>query len=240
MKPLVEIVSWARNQTKQLHLDMEWVKYASGGGFWRATKPEALTEIIARATAALEFLRQYAGQDSQSIKQATAIYENKGGNQSIETGARAVGDILSEWASQIESGLIEIHGVLASEIRKVASIDLMSQVHELVEDKTVHPAAPIVLAGAALEIALRAAVEERQLVLTDRPSIATYGQALRSAGLVTNQGMKELAHIGGLRNSAAHGDFKELRPEQAGVMESMVNVFLAKLTETLDGPVPES
>lgn len=239
MKPLAEIVSWARNQTKQLHLDMKWVEYASGGGSWRAAKPEALTEIIARTTAALEFLRQYAGPDSQSMRQAIAIYENKGGNQSIETGARAVGDILGEWASQIESGLIKIHGVLAAEVRNVATVDLMSQVRWLLEDKNVHPAAPIVLAGAALEIALRAAVEEKQLALTDKPSIATYGHALRIAEVVTPQDMKDITQMGGLRNSAAHGEFDELSRERAGLMEQSVNLFLAKLTATLDGPPPQ-
>lgn len=240
MKPFAEIVTWARTHAQQLQIDMVWVEHEYGPGFWKATSPEAFTEIIARATAALEFLQQYAGQDSQWMSRATAIYDGQGDNQSIESGARALGGMLNGWASQVESGLIEIPGAMASEVRSIASVDLMTQVRQLLEDKNVHPAAPIVLAGAALEIVLRAAVEEKQLKFTDKPSITTYGQALRSAKVVTTQDMKDVTQMSGLRNSAAHGEFDELSRERAGLMEQMVNIFLAKLRVTLDCPELES
>lgn len=49
----------------------------------------------------------------------------------------------------------------------------MEQVRKLMEDKEVYPAAPIMLAGAALEIALRSAVDEVGLPSPDRPASET-------------------------------------------------------------------
>lgn len=101
------------------------------------------------------------------------------------------------------------------------------------EDKTVHPAAPIVLAGAALEIALRSAIEELSLEPPAKQSINAYSGCLRTAGFLSTQDVKEVTQMGGLRNSAAHGDHDELSRERAGLMEQQVNMFLRRLTEII-------
>ena len=92
--------------------------------------------------------------------------------------------------------------------RAVASTDIMEQVRALAADRTVHPAAPIVLAGAALEIALRSAVDELQLTLAGRPSISAYAQVVRREGVLSAQDLKDVEQMGGMRNSAAHGEFE--------------------------------
>ena len=70
--------------------------------------------IAARATAALEFLRRYAGPESGWVARAQMLYVNKGENQSADSGARALGDILREWADQTESGVIDVPGARAA------------------------------------------------------------------------------------------------------------------------------
>jgi ParB-like chromosome segregation protein Spo0J len=128
-------------------------------------------------------------------------------------------------------------------MRAVASTDLMEQVRALAEDKGVHPAAPIVLAGAALEIALRSAVDELHLTLAERPSLTAYARRLRKEGVLSAQDMKDVEQMAGVRNSAAHGNFDELNPARAGLMEQQVNFFLARLTNALEpakGDLPPS
>ena len=46
--------------------------------------------------------------------------------------------------------------------------------------------------------------------------------------------------MGGVRNSAAHGEFDELDRARAGLMEQQVNFFLSRLTGLLAAaPAPE-
>src|SRR6266568_9288267 len=59
------------------------------------------------------------------------------------------------------------------------------------------PAAAIVLRGAALEIALRAVVQARNLTLPERPSLSALTSALRQADLITVQDVKDLEQCGG-------------------------------------------
>ena len=89
------------------------------------------------------------------------------------------------------------------------------------------------LAGAALEGALRSAVEELQLALTERPSITAYARRLRSANMLSAQDVKDVEQMSGIRNSAAHGEFNDLSPERVGLMEQQVNMFLRRLSDML-------
>jgi hypothetical protein len=109
----------------------------------------------------------------------------------------------------------------------------MEQVRKLNEDNT---AAPIVLAAAALELALRSAIEELQLRLPDgqRPSIGSYAGCLRSANTITRQHAKDIESIGGIRNEAAHGHFDSVDRLRAGLVEQQVNLMLRRLTDLID------
>jgi len=185
--------------------------------------------IVSRAAAALEFLRQYSGDDSHWTRRATAIYESHGDGKSTESGARAVGEFLRSWSDQVEAGVIEVVGAQAQAEIAVVNTDIMGQVRRLIEDKQMHPAAPIVLCGAALETALRATVEAHNLVLSERPSMSAYGRLLRTENLISAQDMKDIDQCGGLRNSAAHGEFDALSAERAGLMEQQTNLLLRRL-----------
>lgn len=98
--------------------------------------------------------------------------------------------------------------------------------------------APIVLAGAALEIALRGLVESRGIALDERPSISAYSRALRTAGLLTPQDVKDVEQMAGLRNDAAHGRLEALSIERAGLLEQHINLFLRRSSDLAeqDGP----
>ncbi|WP_157751838.1 hypothetical protein [Actinoplanes derwentensis] len=209
---------------------MSW-KSSEYGGWWAATEPQLAPRIAARAAAAMEFLRQYAGADSFWTERANAVYLNKGDNQSPESGARAIGELLLAWADQVEAGVVEIVGSRGWEEVGVVSTDVMVQVRRLLEDRLAHPAAPIVLCGAALEIALRAVGDARGVPLPDRPTLSTLTTALRQADLLTKQDVKDLEQCGGLRNAAAHGNFEDLSLERAGLMEQQTNLILRRLTD---------
>jgi hypothetical protein len=85
------------------------------------------------------------------------------------------------------------------------------------------------LAGAALEVALRSEVEELGLELAGRPSIHAYASRLRADGLLSVQDVKNVVQMAGMRNAAAHGHFDELDRARSGLLEQQVNMFLERL-----------
>jgi hypothetical protein len=227
-----EVLGYARRSAEDLKLDMHWIPESEyGQGYWKASDPSLFPKISARATAALEFLRQYAGGDSFWTLRAQAVYASNGDNQSSETGARSIGDILVAWANQVEAGISEIAGSRAWAEVSIVSTDLMMQVRRLLEDRKTHPAAAMVLCGAALEIALRAVIGTRGLEVQGRPSLSTYTRLLRTADLITVQDAKDLEQCAGLRNAAAHGDFDALSTERAGLLEQQTNLLLRRLAD---------
>lgn len=176
-----ELVAWARNHANELEKDMILTTPSSPArkAFWRASGKGVEHKIQARAISALDFLDRYAA-GSQWAVMGPQVFRTPGAT--MPTNARALGNVLRAWADQVEEGLVTVRQAEALGTRAVASTDLMEQVRALNEDRSVHPAAPIVLAGAALEIALRAAIEEIGLALPDKHSISSYSGFLRTAG----------------------------------------------------------
>lgn len=242
MATLDQLLNWAADQATSLEADMRWVSPEGGfGGYWKAEQPELAATIRARATSALDFLERYAGTHSQWSVRAQQVFDNDGERQSMESGARAIADVLREWSAQVRAGIAVPHNLDALGARGVASTDLMEQVRTLTADKSVHPAAPVLLAGAALEIALRSSVDELALGLDERPSITAYARRLRSEGMLSAQDMKDVEQMAGIRNTAAHGDFEDLSRERVGLLEQQVNMFLRRLGTLLDaGPLDDT
>ncbi|MEV7950634.1 hypothetical protein AB0O74_27135 [Streptomyces rubiginosohelvolus] len=226
------VLEYARQKAQEIQAGMTWTTGEYGGGYWDAHGPnEGL--LHGRAVAALEFLREYAGSESTWFDRASQAWDSLGGNKSTATGAYYIGELLKAWADQVDAGIIDIAGTLAREKVGAVSTDVMEQVRQLNDDRGTHPAAAIVLCGAALETALRATVEARALSLPERqrPSLNSYTQLLRSASLFTAQDVKDVDMCGGLRNSAAHGHFDDLSRERAGLMEQQTNLLLRKLSD---------
>lgn len=227
-----ELAAWALKQADQLELDMEWRQGAGGSGWWESS-PVVLPKVRSRAIAALDFLERFNGPDSTWATRAQKVLDNHGERQSLESGARSLGDILRAWAQAVQDGIVVPRRVEAQGARAVASTDVMEQIRALLAEKEVHAAAPIMLAGAALEVALRSAVEELQLSLTERPSITAYARLLRSSDMLSAQDMKDVEQMSGVRNHAANGEFDEISRERAGLMEQQVNMFLRRLSDIL-------
>ncbi|WP_128763652.1 hypothetical protein [Micromonospora sp. MW-13] len=235
MTKTAKILAYARKQADELEKDMRWVasEHSPSRGYWISTDYQMLTKIVARAAAAQEFLRQYSGAESFWTERANFLYQNKGDNQSTESGARAIGELLRAWAEQVEAGVIEIVGSRAWIEVGQASTDVMSQVRQLNENPDAHPAAAIVLCGAALEVALRAVADNRGIAMEERPTFSVLIRALRRAQLLTVQDVKDLEQCSGLRNLAAHGQFETLSSERAGLMEQQTNLLLRRLSDLL-------
>jgi hypothetical protein len=225
----------ARELSGRIKADLRYEPYSDGyGDYWTFRSENLKSAGIARAAAALDFLNKYAGRGSEWFTRAKIAWESKGDGESVAAGAHAVAEILELWADDVARGFSHIPVIDASGVRSVASTDLMEQVRMLVRDRSVHPAAPIVLAGAALETALRGAVEQLELAVTGSPGIDAYSKALRAAEVISKQDKKDIDQVGGLRNSAAHGRFDELSIERAGLMEQQVNLLLAALSQLLN------
>ena len=176
---------------------------------------------------ACEFLRIVAGDKSSFFKELEAI----SGTRSDQR-ARGTASIIQSFIDYVNAGLHQ-----AISIQRQAQIDVVSdlleQAQSLLDDKKVHPAAPIVLIGASLEESLRNWVEEKALSLGNKkPSLDSYCKCLREAEEITKQDVKDITSWGGFRNSAAHGKWGEVEDrERARLMLEGVNLFMRKYSQ---------
>jgi hypothetical protein len=171
--------------------------------------------------ASVEFLRLQAPRSTFFKAAERASHDNRYSAEGLST----VSASLRGWVDFIQLGLVEVlpFEVLA---RTEAATDLMEQVQRLLESREVHPAAPVVLAGAALEEHLRALVLKDDVRVTGTASINSYAQELRKADLITSTDVKDITAWAGQRNDAAHGHFDRLDPMRAQVMADGINLFI--------------
>jgi len=187
-------------------------------GARKGTSPGVFTE-------ALEFLRVYAGEKSMFFKNLIAlplIADNVAKRRNVISALEA-------FIRYTESGLLE--GI---SIERKAQIDVvtdfLSQATILLDDREVHPAAPTVITGAALEEFLRNWVDEASLDLEgEKPSIDSYAKVLRKEALITKQDIKDITAWAGLRNDAAHGQWDKVDDRsKISLMLEGVNLFMRK------------
>lgn len=228
MEPNEQVLAWAKDHIEALTHDLFWKANGYGGGNWVATSQAAGTRIRARVVSARAFLDQYTGTGSRWSEAARDEVET----ELMGDAARAVGDMIEEWTRMVRSGQAKPKLAESFSARAASSTDLLEQVRALNEDKSISPAAPIVLAGAALEVALRAAIDELDIPITGR-SINAYAEVLRRADVLKRQHIKDVTQMAGLRNAAAHGDHDELSRKQASLMEQQVNFFLDQLDQAV-------
>ena len=226
MPQVQKILKYARDLADQLDRDVR-AEAVEFGIIWGPVDHAAETRIAGRTVAVLDFFRQYAGARSDWSKRAISAYENP--RQSQGQLARVLSGMLRAWTEQVDAGTAEIAGSQAWAEVGMVSTDVMGHVRRLLEDRDVHPAAPIVLCGTALEIALRAVAEARGVPLPAQPTMNKLIGALRAADLLSVQDVKDLEAAAGLRNQAAHGHFDALSGERAGLMEQQTNILLRRL-----------
>jgi hypothetical protein len=172
---------------------------------------------------ACEFLRKFSGR-SAFLQLAEDTMKS-----GIPEGPQATYENLEAFADYVDSGL---HDELSPERRAQLDVvsDLLEQAQALLENGTVHPAAPAVLIGATLEEFLRTWIEQKALSLGGRkPGLDAYIQVLRDAGLVSKQDGKDIVAWAGVRNHAAHGEWEHVGTrETVGLMLQGVNLFMRK------------
>ncbi len=185
-------------------------------------KKSAGTGALAEA---LEFLRVYMGEKSAFFKQLSTVNPHWS-DQLVMTN---VASTLEAFIRYVQNDLLE--GV---SIERKAQIDVVSdfldQANTLLNSKEVHPAAPTVIIGAALEEFLRNWIEEVDLNLEEKKlGLDSYAKILRKAELITKQDIKDITAWSGLRNHAAHGEWDEVRDKtRISIMLEGVNLFMRK------------
>jgi hypothetical protein len=178
---------------------------------------------------AKEFLRIYAGERSTFFKSLAEVNYFK---RTEGTMRSLLESTLRAFIEYVESGLLE--GI---SIERKVQIDVVSdfleQAHTLLNTKGMHPAAPAVVIGAALEEFLRNWIEEVDLGLEGKkPSIDSYAKVLREADLITKQDIKDITVWAGLRNHAAHGEWDEVSDKnRISMMLEGVNLFMRRYGE---------
>ncbi len=176
---------------------------------------------------ALELFRNYAGPNSSFYKMLlnadSKIHPNLGAYR------ETVVNTLRGFVQYLEAGLFL---GISPERKAQADVvsDFLEQANSLLEEPKVHPAAPAMIIGGALEEFLRNWVDSEKLDLKGRkPGIDTYAGALREADLITKQDAKDITAWAGLRNHAAHGEWDRAeRREEIGLMLQGVNLFMRK------------
>ncbi len=184
--------------------------------------------IVGAHAEACEFLRVYAGPKSEFLQTLKNLNPR---NFSEEYAAQMVRSVLKAYLSHVEAGL---HQQLSPERRAQIDVvsDFLEQAQRLLDTKDIHPAAPIVLIGAALEEFLRNWIEAEELSIgNQKPGLDAYAKTLRDRDLITKQDVKDLTSWAGLRNHAAHGEWGEVNDKtRASLMLEGINLFMRKYT----------
>lgn len=188
-----------------------------------AQPSDAIFGIYAEAC---EFLRIYSGTKSQFLESLKTINPLHVNSQYVSKNIVA---ILSAFRAYVEAGL---HAEITPERRAQLDVvsDFLEQAHRLLESKGIHPAAPAVLIGAALEEFLRTWVENEGFGIGNgKPTLDTYAKMLREVEKITKQDYKDITSWAGLRNHAAHGEWDEVDDKnRVSLMLEGVNLFMRK------------
>lgn len=172
--------------------------------------------------AAVEFLRLQAGPRSDLY----ALAARAAGEMHMNSAHNVVAASLRGWVDLVQKGLLD--SPAEAQARTLAANDLMEQMEILLDTSGVHPAAPVVLAGAALEELLRSMVDSAGIEIDGKPGLNTYANALRTAAVLSAQDVKNITSWAGLRNAAAHGNFDQIELPNARPMAQSVNIFMQK------------
>jgi len=175
----------------------------------------------------LQFVRHYLGIDSEFYK-ILSVEKNTSSSQATSKAMatkkvlKAIKDYLN-----LELELFETEKYII----KVDIInDFIIQAIELLNDKKIHPVAPAILMGAALEEFLKKLAEKNNIDVSDiKKTIDPLSKKLYSSKIISKQDLKDITSWAGIRNDATHGNFEEVddRKRIANALEG-VNLFMRK------------
>jgi hypothetical protein len=181
-------------------------------------------ETIGALSQARELVRATAGERNSFYKGLLAVEQN----WNLDFACKHIESALRAYIAFLKTGLAGISLQRQAQIDVVS--DILEQAQQLIDTKGVHPAAPAVLIGAAVEEFLRNWVEEASITIANRrPGIDAYTSALREAELISKQDVKDLTSWAGVRNHAAHGEWDQVGDSaRVRLMLEGVNLFMRK------------
>lgn len=195
---------------------------AANAGAWRPGMPSV--EGLQAQT--VEFLKTFAGPKSAFVERVQSLTGSSDGYK-----ANVIVSVLEAFVSHLESGLLS---AVSPERRGQLDVmsDLLRQAAHLLDDHSIHPAAPAMIIGASLEEFLRTWVEAENLPLGARsPTLSNLSHVLREAELIGKQDVKDIESWAGLRNHAAHGHWDQVQDRnRIALMLDGVNLFLRQHT----------
>lgn len=213
------LLDWARARAKTLR--------ANAGSDVIGTEPAS--QVMPTVARELEFLRMHA-KNTVFVAAAEAIFVKVNVNRFYAL--TSVAALLESWVEHVEDGFLAAVPVEVR-IRTVAASDLVEQAQTLLDDGGIHPAAPVMLAGAALEEFLRGMFSNASDSSNSLHGLAQYAGELKKLGVIDVQEVKDITAWAGQRNAAAHGQFDKLSVERAQLMLDGVNLFMRQFN-----PVP--
>ncbi len=178
----------------------------------------------ATALLALEFLRKYAGKESEFYRGAVTR-ELWGDTQKELLG------VLNEFREYVKAGFAD--GISPVEQARIDVVsDILQQAARLLAEKKTHPAAAAVLIGASLEEYLRVWCEREHLITMEQTlTIDAYAKKLLHNGKIGKQEIKDITAWAGHRNNAAHGHWNLVEnAQQISIMLDGVNLFMRQCT----------
>lgn len=181
--------------------------------------------IIGPLSEAKELTRLFGG-DSNSFYRALLQINQFGTSKNI---ADFVRQTLTSFISHTENGLLGLMSIERKARIDVVS-DILEQAQTLLDTEGIHPAAPAVLGGAALEEFLRNWIEDKSISLEGKKSsLDTYSTLLRKADLIQKQDAKDITSWAGIRNHAAHGEWDVVADKsRVHLMIEGINLFMRK------------
>lgn len=215
----LEQLGWAQHEARRLRTESESLaalKNIGGLPPASAARPQI--------TSSLHYLRMFAGVESEFYEAAVAALDGEDQMTCLE----GVAVILERFVSSASDGLWQQQTFAISSKIESAN-DLMAEVESLLKDKKVHPAAPMALAGAALEAFLKSMWHGAGCPeVKGRPGINSIAESLRSAGSITATEVKDITAWAARRNEAAHGDFDRLTRQNAALLQDGINLFISQ------------
>ena len=218
-----DILAWAKLEAERLRRTAQSTEITDHLGYTEDARP--------LAAAALDILRRHAS-GTEFLRAAEGVFHTRGGPPADQA-LRRVADVLEAWVQFVQDGLEAVPS-FPVRARAAAATDLMEQVQQLLDDSNAHPAAAVVLAGAALEEFLRSRVDAVAALTTGHSGISTYANALRKSEYLSAQDIKDVAAWAGQRNEAAHGQFERLSHERAQIMVDGINLFMRQKASSGD------
>jgi hypothetical protein len=186
--------------------------------------PRAVGPIEGVWTESVQFLRDYGGRNNKFIETLERLDPFSNESELVRS---IIIHVLQSFRTYVMNNLLSGFSPERQAQIEVVS-DILGQAQNLLREGDIHPAAPTMIIGAALEEFLRNWIEEKKLDMEGKkPGIENYAQILQKNDFIGKQDHKDITSWAGMRNDATHGDWEKVNDrKKADLMLQGVNLFL--------------